>query len=611
MAKKEKDKSKSWSHIAKNNIFMLKIAFHVAPEIVFVPLISEMIGAFINFLAYTYILRYVINGYQQGKTITELVIPLLVIYCALFIFRISVDMYYTLRSPIINLKMKEYVRKLIFKKNESVELACYEDKEFYDNYVKASNDIENRISSVITSVSNIAWMFISMVQNSILVIIIDPWLLIFSVIPLITTFTLGKKRNSIQHEYDMKRQEEERQRDYTRRTFYLNDFAKEMRLTNIYRVMFERFDKSVKNIISYIRKYGFKLAVIDYAISQFQDVVSSMGAMLYAIYRTLVSGTMMYGDCIAIINSIEVLSYVLPDTASTFVGFHRNSLYIDTIREYLEYEPKIKGGDIPAPKTGKLELKNVSFRYDGQTSDVLHNINITVNSGEKIALVGHNGAGKSTLVKLMLRLYDPTGGEIFYADRDIREYTLEGESGYRERFGSVFQDFRLFSMTVTNNVLLRKKRDGDDELVRQALRDSGAYDKIMSFEKGVDTVLTREFDDNGEVLSGGEGQKIAISRAFVKDSGIVILDEPSSALDPIAEYKMYENMMRACENRSIVFISHRLSSAVLADHIYLIENGKVIEEGSHHELMAAGGKYAEMFMLQAQNYIDNESEVRV
>ncbi len=611
MRNKEKDKSKSWSHIAKNNIFMLKIAFHVAPELIFVPFIVNITDAITHFLAATYILRYVINGYQQGKTINELVVPVVAIYCFMFILHTSIEVYYSFRDPINNLKLKEYVGKLIFKKNESVELACYEDKDFYDNYVKAFNDIENRISSVINSVSSIMWTFVSMSLHSILVITIDPWLIVFTAIPLITSFTLGKKRNSVQHEYDMKRQEEERQRDYTRRTFYLNDFAKEMRLTNIYRVMFARFDKSVKNIISYIRKYGFKLATIDYILSQSRNVISSMGAMLYAIYRTLVSGTMMYGDCIVIIDSISLISSEIYDTANSFVEFHRNSLYVDTIREYLEYEPKIKGGDIPAPKTGKLELKNVSFRYDGQNSDVLHNINITVNSGEKIALVGHNGAGKSTLVKLMLRLYDPTGGEIFYADRDIREYTLEGESGYRERFGSVFQDFRLFSMTVTNNVLLRKKRDGDDELVRQSLCDSGVYDKIMSFEKGVDTVLTREFDDNGEVLSGGEGQKIAISRSFVKDSGIVILDEPSSALDPIAEYKMYENMMHACKNRSVVFISHRLSSAVLADRIYLIENGKVIEEGSHHELMAAGGKYAEMFTLQAQNYVDDESEVRV
>ncbi len=611
MNKKEKDKTKSWRHIAKNTLFMLGIAGRIAPETVVIPLISNIVYAVLNFYTNTFLLRYVINGFQEGRGLPELIIPMAALYGANLLVNLALGAYYSLRQPIANLKMTEYVQKLIFRKNESVELACYEDKDFFDKYIKAANDMNNRVWNVINSVCICVWVIVSMAMNSFFIITIDPWLLVFTLIPVIMTLTLGKKRNTVQHEYDMKRQEEERQRDYTRRTFYLCDFAKEMRLTNMYRVMFLRFDKSVKNIIAYIRKYGFRLAVIDYIMNETQEVLSTMGAMLYAIYRTLVSGTMMYGDCIVVINSIETLTYTLTNTASSFMELHKNSLYIDTIREYLEYEPKINGGEGLTPKTGTLELKNVSFRYTGQNSDVLHDINITVRQGEKIALVGHNGAGKSTLVKLMLRLYDPTSGVITYAGRDIRDYTITGEAGYRERFSTVFQDFRLFSMSVTDNVLLCKRREGDDELVRQALCDSGIYDKIVTFEKGVDTVLTREFDEKGEVLSGGEGQKVSIARAFTKDSGIVILDEPSSALDPIAEYKMYENMMRACESRSVIFISHRLSSATLADRIYLLENGRIIEEGSHNELMAKGGKYSKMFRLQAQNYIADEAEVRV
>lgn len=404
----------------------------------------------------------------------------------------------------------------------------------------------------------------------------------------------------------MKRREEERQRDYTKRTFYLNDFAKEMRLTNIHRVMFERFDRAVKNIIVYIKKYGLKLAVIDYIMNESGEVISEMGAMLYAVYSTFISGTMLYGDCFVVVNSISILTYIFSDFTSRFLKLHENSLYVDTIKEYLDYEPKIKGGQSAAPRQGNLELKNVSFKYSGRDSDVLHDVNIKINHGEKIALVGHNGAGKSTLVKLLLRLYDPTEGVITYDGRDIKDYVLVGDEGYRERFSTVFQDFKLFSMSVAENVMMRQLCDGDDERVLSALQDSGVYDKIKSFDKGIDTVLTREFDDKGEVLSGGEGQKVSITRAFAGDSEIVILDEPSSALDPIAEYRMYESMMRVTENRSVVFISHRLSSAVLADRIYLLENGRVIEEGSHRELMAQNGKYAEMFRIQAQNYVDSE-----
>jgi len=172
----------------------------------------------------------------------------------------------------------------------------------------------------------------------------------------------------------------------------------------------------------------------------------------------------------------------------------------------------------------------------------------------------------------------------------------------------VFQDVRLFSLSVTDNVLLRRKHEKDETLVNQSLIDAGIMEKIQSFDKRTETVLTREFDEEGQVLSGGEAQKISIARAFARDSSIMLLDEPSSALDPVAEYKMYETLMNACEGKSVVFISHRLSSAVLADRVILLENGQIMEEGTHNELMQKNGRYAEMFRIQAQNYV-TEQEV--
>jgi len=610
MGNTKKDKSQSLGHIIKNNWFLFKIAVKVTPALILLPVLRSIIFSIFSFLTGAYMLRYVINGFQDGKPFSEMIVPVICVCGAYFLCSLLSSAYDAFLEPVQQLKLSEHLKKMIFAKNESVELGCYEDKEFYDKYVKAANNIENRLWDVVNTVYNCLWMIMSFSLNAFLIIAIDPWLLVFTVIPVIAKFTLGEKRNKIQHEYDMKRQEEERQRDYTRRTFYLNDFAKEMRLTNIYKVMFARFNKSVKNIIAYIKEYGFKLGAIDYITNELYEVGAIMGAQLYAIYGTLVSGTIKYGDCLVIITAISEVSNTFMYGAQNFMEFHENSLYIDTIREYLEYEPKIKDGEFPAPKSGDIKLENVCFRYVGQDADVLKNINISIINGEKIALVGHNGAGKSTLVKLLMRLYDPTAGTISFADRDIRDYKLTGEEGYRERFGTVFQDFRLFSMSVADNVLLRRHRDGDEAVVEQALKDSGVYDKVMTFENGMDTVLTREFDDKGEVLSGGEGQKVAISRVFVKENSVVILDEPSSALDPIAEYKMYENMMKACENRSVIFISHRLSSAVLADRIYLLENGEIIEEGTHHELMQKAGKYAEIFTLQAKYYVADGEEVR-
>lgn len=198
-----------------------------------------------------------------------------------------------------------------------------------------------------------------------------------------------------------------------------------------------------------------------------------------------------------------------------------------------------------------------------------------------------------------MRLYDVTEGEILLGDYNIKDYNVRK---YRDLFGTVFQDYKVVSLSVAENVLMGNFDEKERENVVNSLKNSGVYDKIQTLENGIDTILTKEFDPDGAVLSGGEMQKIAIARVFAKVSDFVILDEPSSALDPIAEYKMYESMLNACKNRAVIFISHRLSSAVLADHIYMMENGEIIEHGTHNQLLAMKGKYAEMFELQAVNY---------
>ncbi|MBQ3178896.1 MAG: ATP-binding cassette domain-containing protein [Clostridia bacterium] len=247
-----------------------------------------------------------------------------------------------------------------------------------------------------------------------------------------------------------------------------------------------------------------------------------------------------------------------------------------------------------------ISFKNVSFSYTADGKEILKNISFEVQPGEKIALIGHNGAGKTTLVKLLLRLYDPTSGSITLDGRDIKEYKV---SSYRKYFGAVFQHFKVFSMSVMENILLKGNiTESEKTAALEGMKNSGVYAKVMSLDKKENTVLTKEFDENGTVFSGGENQKIAIARVFAKPCNFVIMDEPSSALDPIAEYKMYEAMMKACRDKSVIYISHRLSSAVLADRVYLMENGEIVESGTHTELLQKDGKYADMWRKQSEQY---------
>ena len=206
-------------------------------------------------------------------------------------------------------------------------------------------------------------------------------------------------------------------------------------------------------------------------------------------------------------------------------------------------------------------------------------------------------------LKLLMRFYEPESGSICLDGTDIKEYDL---NSYRSSFSTVFQDFKLFSMSVKDNVFLRLPRSGDEDTAIKALTESGIYEKVKGYDKGIDTILTREFDDKGENMSVGEQQKLSLARVFANNSPFVILDEPSSALDPIAEYNMFENMMRATEGRSVIFISHRLSSAVLADRVLLLDNGELVECGTHSELLKQNGKYAAMFKKQAESYLGGE-----
>lgn len=230
----------------------------------------------------------------------------------------------------------------------------------------------------------------------------------------------------------------------------------------------------------------------------------------------------------------------------------------------------------------------------------MKNINFSIHPGEKIAIVGYNGAGKTTLTKLLMRLYDVTDGEIWLDSINIKEYSIKD---YRDYFGAVFQDYKLFAGTVSENVMMDIVKKSDVPIVLDSLNQSGFSEKLNSFPQKEETMLTREFDKKGTGLSGGEAQKVAIARVFAKNCKIVVLDEPSSALDPISEYNLYHSMLNAAKEKSVVFVSHRLSTTRIADKIYMFEKGEIIERGSHDELMELNGKYAQMFNLQAEKYI--------
>ena len=303
--------------------------------------------------------------------------------------------------------------------------------------------------------------------------------------------------------------------------------------------------------------------------------------------------------------AMSTSSWILITMFNNFIEAMKNGQFLEYFRTFMEYREKIpedQDGIIPEEKVRSVEFRNVCFEYK-EKEPIINNLSFKLEGDKVCALVGHNGAGKSTIIKLLFRLYDPTRGEILVNGINIRKYNLKA---YRKLFSAAFQDYRIMAMSVKDNVIMGEKIDDPDETAARALRCAGVWDKIASLPKGLDTVMTKEFDDNGAVLSGGEQQKIVAARAFARNASVKIFDEPSSALDPIAEYELYKGIMEESKGHITVFISHRLSSVKDADVVFMLEHGTIIEQGSHKELMALGGKYCEMFTKQVRNYLADE-----
>ncbi len=603
----EKDKKErlGFRRTWKNQFFMLRLLWKVAPKVVLCQLLLDILGGFGWFLQGTYLFSYTLNALQLGTPLRQMlwrVGGLLLIHMIIRFLRDAYSPYERWKKPQIEGKFQQMLQE----KALAVELECFERPEFYDTYVKAMGEASDRAFRTLNVFGDILWCVVYVSSTVTFIATIQPLYLILTCLPFLFTLLLGKRKNKIIYRRDMKNKEIGRKKDYVRRTFYLVDFSKEMRLSQMYSVMLRQMGESVKELTEVVKKTGPSLMFFRLFFDFLYDIVVYSGSVLLVGYQTLISKTLLLGDAIVITNSIVNIAGNFDYLGGIFMKADENARYIENLRTFLDYEVKIpEDPDAPeAPDHQVLALEHLSFTYAGSEQPTLKDISLEIKAGEKIAIVGHNGAGKTTLVKLLLRLYDPTKGQITLNGTPIPTYRL---SSYRNLFGSVFQDYQLFSVPVAENVLLKDNlTEAERQNVRDSIEQSGLTARIEALPQGIDTMVTKEFDKEGAAFSGGEAQKLAIARIFAKQPRIVILDEPSSALDPIAESEMYENMFEACQGKTVIFISHRLSSATMADRIYHFEHGEIIETGTHTELLARGGKYAQMWHKQAEKYQDGE-----
>lgn len=489
--------------------------------------------------------------------------------------------------------------KRVIKKSISMDYAQFEKPDFYDKYTRALNECQQRGSTILYCSAYLVAGIASIVTAALIVADVDPVLLIFIVPMVMVSLFFGKKTGDMYYKLDFSNTRDGRTGSYAKRVFYEKKYAGELRLFGIGKLLLHRHEKAYDEMQKRTREIRRKITVLETVKWVIYNLLSTIFPYLYIAF-VLNSEGVQTATYIAMIPALGTLSWRTSDAVELVVTLAKESAFVANLREFLSYEPKTNSSMRPSPALDDFEIKNMSFTYDGAEKPTLHNVNMTIKKGEKIAVVGHNGAGKTTLVKLIMGLYPVTDGEISISGANINEY--EPKSFHRH-FGTVFQDLQVFTLPLSENVLMRKpKNDEERKLIEDSLRKAQFGDKLDTLEKGIDTELTKEFSESGTMLSGGESQKAAIARIFMRDTPIAILDEPSSALDPIAEYRLNKNMLENAENQAVILISHRLSTTKDADRIILLEHGQIAESGTHSELLANGGRYAEMWNVQAEKY---------
>lgn len=585
--------------VFKNVVYALRLVWQCDKKLFLAHLMnglaSNIFGKFVQSILFLKVLLGVLDAKENFSSY----LGTLSAFLALSVFLLGVSW---VSNHIKSVAAKNVLKELnnkIFAKAISLDVDCYENPDFYDKYQRATNVLAwSYFDLVCDAVSLIIGSALSLVLVIGTVSTINPVYLIF-LVPVCFVFVIETQKSKLVYKRDVEMTKNNRIKAYVQRTVFLKDFSKDMRTSDIFSVLMYRFKEAVDDNVLILKKYGFKLFLFSTVSSLFSEFIPIIGTYAYAAVQFVFQKSLTVSGFSVVVSSINTVRQTTLNMAHSFDMLVGMSLYFQNLREFFEYEPKIVSGDKKPEEFESLEFKNVSFKYPSAEKYALKNVSFKINKGETLALVGVNGAGKSTLVKLLLRFYDAEEGEILYNGVNIKEYDIDS---YRNLFGAVFQDYKNFAISVFENVMCKECTEDEKEKARTALMQSGIWNKISSFEKGGDTVLTKEFDKKGAGLSGGENQKVSAARLFAKDFQFAVLDEPSSALDPIAEYKMYENLIEVTKNKTVLYISHRLSSAVLSDRIIVIGEGKIIEEGSHCELMKNDGIYKEMFTLQASSY---------
>lgn len=482
-----------------------------------------------------------------------------------------------------------------------LELQYFEDPDFYDKLSLARTNTASRtilINLILSQIQDFITLFALLVA----LIVFNPPLVLFLIIVVVPTFFTESYFNKQSYKLNRKWTPERREMDYLLTIGTKNDVAKEIKVFGLEKYITNRFANLAIGYYHATKKISVKRTIVG-SLFNIVTIATYYGAYVFVLYQT-VAGILTIGTMTFLGGAFQRMQNILQITTYRFSRMAAIGLYLQDFFDFIDIESEVEKieSTTPVPDTIQSEIvfENVSFKYFGSEQYAIKNLNFTLKSGESLALVGENGAGKTTFVKLLARLYKPSEGRILWDGIDIQEFDYEK---YRSKIGVIFQDFIKFDFTAKENIFIGNIAEKDNQaLIENAAKKSLADALINKLDNKYDQMLGRRFE-GGVGLSGGQWQKIALSRAYMRDAEIVILDEPTSALDARAEHEVFLRFSELMKGKTAILISHRFSTVRMASRILFLENGQLLETGTHQELIEKRGKYAELFELQARGYL--------
>ena len=556
--------------------------------IVFVPIIRFLVVIFP---------QNIVQALVDEKGVKQVVKIVLVFQLLMTVIPVYESFFNSLIRDKALVQIDGQIKEHIYRKVIATDYRYVDDPDYYEKYtwvIEKQSEKSQEAFELINEIISCSLVIVSLVT---LLATISPWVILLAVIASLFRMIGFVKYNSIDVEEDGELLKSDRKLNYFHRIFYLKDFAQDLRCTNLFKKIIYGFTTELSQKEDVIKKYGkrkcFWLVYVDLVYRLFYT-----GIILLVVMQFFNGNIANAAEYITIMLAVDRLD----DSLYSFFTLFQNGIklndYAKRIFKFYEYPSLIETsnqGSVPDQGPFSVDITHLTFSYPN-SAFTMSDLNLHIKAGEHIAIVGENGVGKSTLVKLLLRLYDPSQGSILVNGKQLTNYNVKK---YREKVGVVFQDTNLYSLSLKDNINLYS--DQSDKDVLSTLAECG-LSNLANQEKLTKT-MTREFDDNGIILSGGQVQRIALARVLTKPFGLLILDEASSALDPISEYQFTKLLMEKTKNTTTISIAHRLSTVRDMDRIIVMDKGRIIEEGTHDELMEKNGKYYDMFKKQAEKYV--------